>query len=140
MAGPIKHMIWGFEVSEVLGDMDSIDESAWKGRTLPLNDQSFSDLVKSIEELMHRGFDEIEIVGADGGDPSHILGNWAAMNDASSGARIGYITKSKSLLGSTPTDGEFSAEFEEGELFSVFAIGQGRYGYQGPNGNYTEKI
>ena len=116
----------GVEVSEVLGDMDSIDESAWKGRTLPLNDQSFSDLVKSIEELMRRGFDEIEIVGADGGDPSHILGNWAAMNDASSGARIRIHHEEQVSTRIHPDDGEVSVEFEEGELFSVFAIGTGK--------------
>ena len=116
----------GVEVSEVLGDMDSIDESAWKGRTLPLNDQSFSDLVKSIEELMHRGFDEIEIVGADGGDPSHILGNWAAMNDSPSGARIRIHHEEQVSTRIHPDDGEVSVEFEEGELFSVFAIGTGK--------------
>ena len=100
----------GVEVSEVLGDMDSIDESAWKGRTLLLNDQSFSDLVKSIEELMHRGFDEIEIVGADGGDPSHI--------------RIHHEEQVSIRL--HPDDECFSAKFEEGELFSIFAIEAGK--------------
>ena len=45
----------GVEVVEVLGDMDSVDESAWSGRTLSLNEQSFSDLAKSIGELIQRG-------------------------------------------------------------------------------------
>jgi thiamine pyrophosphokinase len=121
----------GVEVSEVLGDMDSIDESAWKGRTLLLNDQSVSDLVKSIEELMHRGFDEIEIVGADGGDPSHILGNWAAMNDSPSGARIRIHHEKPVSTRIHPDDGEVSVEFEKGELFSVFAIGTGKVWIKG---------
>ena len=116
----------GVEVVEVLGDMDSVDESAWRGRTLSLNEQSFSDLVKSIEELIHRGFDEIEIVGADGGDPSHILGNWAAMNDSPSGARIRIHHEEQVSTRIHPDDGEVSVEFEEGELFSVFAIGTGK--------------
>ena len=116
----------GVEVAEVLGDLDSIDESAWMGRTLLLNDQSFNDLVKSIEELIHRGFDEIEIVGADGGDPGHILGNWAAMNDASSGARIRIHHEDQVSTRLHPDDGGFSAEFEEGELFSIFAIEAGK--------------
>ena len=116
----------GIEVVEVLGDMDSLDESAWKGRTMPLNEQTFSDLAKSIEELIHRGFDEVEIVGADGGDPSHILGNWAAMNDAPSGARIRIHHEEQVSTRLHPADGEFSAEFEEGELFSIFAIGSGK--------------
>ena len=116
----------GIEVVEVLGDMDSLDESAWKGRTLPLNEQTFSDLAKSIRELIHRGFDEIEIVGADGGDPSHILGNWAAMNDAPSGARIRIHHEEQVSTRLHPDEEGFSAEFEEGELFSIFAIEAGK--------------
>ena len=116
----------GIEVVEVLGDMDSLDESAWKGRTLPLNEQTFSDLAKSIRELIHRGFDEIEIVGADGGYPSHILGNWAAMNDAPSGARIRIHHEEQVSTRLHPDDEGFSAEFEEGELFSIFAIEAGK--------------
>ena len=116
----------GIDVIEVLGDMDSVDESAWKGRTLPLNEQSFSDLAKSIEQLIDRGFEEIEIVGADGGDPSHILGNWGCMNDASSGARIRIHHEEQVSTRIHPDEGEFSAEFEKGELFSVFSIGTGK--------------
>jgi len=116
----------GIEVVEVLGDMDSLDESAWKGRTLPLNEQTFSDLAKSIRELIHRGFNEIEVVGADGGDPSHILGNWAAMNDAPSGARIRIHHEEQVSTRLHPDDEGFSAEFEEGELFSIFAIEAGK--------------
>ena len=91
-----------------------------------IRERSFSDLVKSIEELMHRGFDEIEIVGADGGDPSHILGNWAAMNDAPSGARIRIHHEEQVSTRLHPDDEGFSAEFEEGELFSIFAIEAGK--------------
>ena len=116
----------GIEVVEVLGDMDSLDESAWKGRTLPLDEQTFSDLAKSIEELIHRGFNEIEIVGADGGDPSHILGNWGSMNDAPSGARIRIHHEEQVSTRIHPDEGEFSAKFENGELFSVFSIGAGK--------------
>ena len=116
----------GIEVIEVLGDMDSVDESGWKGSTLPLNEQSFGDLAKSIEQLMDRGFEEIEIVGADGGDPSHILGNWGSMNDAPSGARIRIHHEEQISTRIHPDDGEFSAEFEKGEVFSVFAIGTGK--------------
>ena len=116
----------GIEVIEVLGDMDSVDGSAWKGRTLPLYEQSFSDLAKSIEQLIDRGYEEIEIVGADGGDPSHILGNWGSMNDAPSGARIRIHHEEQVSTRIHPDDGEFSAEFEEGERFSIFAIGTGK--------------
>ena len=124
--GADKARSLGIEVIEVLGDMDSVDESSWKGRTIPLNEQSFSDLTKSIEQLMDRGFEEIEIVGADGGDPSHILGNWGSMNDAPSGARIRIHHEEQVSTRIHPDEGEYSAEFEEGEVFSVFSIGTGK--------------
>ena len=124
--GADKARSLGIEVIEVLGDMDSVDESSWKGRTIPLNEQSFSDLTKSIEQLMDRGFEEIEIVGADGGDPSHILGNWGSMNDAPSGARIRIHHEEQVSTRIHPGEGEYSAEFEEGEVFSVFSIGTGK--------------
>ena len=124
--GADKARSLGIDVIEVLGDMDSVDESSWKGMTQPLNEQSFSDLAKSIEQLMDRGFEEIEIVGADGGDPSHILGNWGSMNDAPSGARIRIHHEEQVSTRIHPDEGEFSAEFENGELFSVFSIGNGK--------------
>jgi thiamine pyrophosphokinase len=124
--GADKARSLGIDVIEVLGDMDSVDESSWKGMTQPLNEQSFSDLAKSIEQLMERGFEEIEIVGADGGDPSHILGNWGSMNDAPSGARIRIHHEEQVSTRIHPDEGEFSAEFEKGELFSVFSIGTGK--------------
>ena len=124
--GADKARSLGIDVIEVLGDMDSVDESSWKGMTQPLNEQSFSDLAKSIKQLMDRGFEEIEIVGADGGDPSHILGNWGSMNDAPSGARIRIHHEEQVSTRIHPDEGEFSAEFEKGELFSVFSIGTGK--------------
>ena len=124
--GADKARSLGIDVIEVLGDMDSVDESSWKGMTLPLNEQTFSDLAKSIKQLMDRGFEEIEIVGADGGDPSHILGNWGSMNDAPSGARIRIHHEEQVSTRIHPDEGEFSAEFEKGELFSVFSIGTGK--------------
>ena len=124
--GADKAQSLGVEVVEVLGDMDSLDVSSWQGSTTPLKEQSCSDLAKSIELLIRRGFEEIEIVGADGGDPSHILGNWASMNDAPSGARITIHHEEQVSIRIHPDDGEFSAEFEEGELFSIFAIEEGK--------------
>ena len=124
--GADKAQSLGVEVVEVLGDMDSLDVSSWQGSTTPLKEQTFSDLAKSIELLIRRGFKEIEIVGADGGDPSHILGNWASMNDAPSGARITIHHEEQVSIRIHPDDGEFSAEFEEGELFSIFAIEEGK--------------
>ena len=130
----------GIEVVEVLGDMDSLDESAWKGRTLPLDEQTFSDLAKSIEELIHRGFNEIEIVGADGGDPSHILGNWGSMNDAPSGARIRIHHEEQVSTRIHPDEGEFSASSKTGSCSPFSLLGLERFGSQEQDGNLMGKI
>ncbi len=116
----------GIEVLEVLGDMDSFDASSWEDVAVPLHGQSTSDLAKSIELLIERGFEEIEIVGADGGDPSHVLGNWASMNDAPPGARIRIHHDDQVSTRIHPDDGEFSMQFDDEEEFSVFALEQGR--------------
>ncbi len=78
----------GIVVKEVLGDLDSVDLSRWSGKTTELPNQDSSDLAKSIEELIGRGYEEIDIVGAGGGSSSHILGNWAALCDAPGGAKV----------------------------------------------------
>ena len=48
------------------------------------------------------------------------------MNDASSGARIRIHHEDQVSTRLHPDDGGFSAEFEEGELFSIFAIEAGK--------------
>ena len=57
----------GYEVKQVLGDLDSTDSSRGRGITHKLADQSSSDLAKSLSLLIERGYTEIEVVGADGG-------------------------------------------------------------------------
>ena len=48
------------------------------------------------------------------------------MNDSPSGARIRIHHEEQVSTRIHPDDGEVSVEFEEGELFSVFAIGTGK--------------
>ncbi len=112
----------GIEVQEALGDLDSVDTSTWGGKSVHLPEQNTSDLAKSLNLLIGRGFDEIDIVGADGGDPSHILGNWASMNDVSAGATIRIHHEEHVTTRIHPDDGEFSCGFGIGEEFSIFAL------------------
>ena len=78
----------GYQVVEAIGDLDSIDVNSWEGGLVRLANQSSSDLVKSISLLAKRGFEQIEVVGVDGGSPDHILGNWAALLEAPEGVSI----------------------------------------------------
>ena len=116
----------GIVIDEVLGDLDSVDASSWGGRVVELTDQSTSDLAKSLVLLIGRGFTDIDVVGVDGGEPDHVLGNWAAMLDAPPGASIRMHHESRVTTRVHPEDGEFSVELEQGESFSVFALEPGK--------------
>ncbi len=116
----------GVEVEEVLGDLDSVDVLSWEGRTVEMTEQMTSDLSKSLDLLIDRGFDEIDIVGADGGEPAHVLGNWAAMNDAPSGAIIRIHHENHVTTRVHPEEGGVSMEIGLGEAFSVFALEPGK--------------
>ncbi len=116
----------GVEVEEVLGDLDSVDASDWMGRRVELPDQETSDLAKSLALLIERGFTSIDVVGVDGGEPDHVLGNWAAMLDAPSGATIRMHHESRVTTRVHPEEGEFSIEIGQGESFSVFALQPGK--------------
>lgn len=116
----------GVEVDEVLGDLDSVDSSAWEGRVVELIDQTTSDLAKSLVLLIGRGFTDIDVVGVDGGEPDHVLGNWAAMLDAPAGATIRMHHESRVTTRVHPEEGQFSVEIGQGESFSVFALEPGK--------------
>ena len=93
---------------------------------MELLDQTTSDLAKSLVLLIERGFTDIDVVGVDGGEPDHVLGNWAAMLDAPAGAIIRMHHESRVTTRVHPEEGEFSVEIGQGEYFSVFALEPGK--------------
>ena len=116
----------GIEIVEVLGDLDSVEADDWRGRSVELLDQGASDLAKSLALLIERGFSEVDVLGVDGGEPDHVLGNWAAMLDAPAGAVIRMHHESRMTTRVHPEEGEFSLEIGLGEAFSVFALEPGK--------------
>ena len=120
--GADKAIAAGFEVTEVLGDLDSVNIADWKDRSNILADDSSSDLAKSFSLLSDRGFTEVDVVGIDGGSPDHILGTWATLTEAPVGLSIqlhhsGGITKRLH-----PDDGTLDFIIPNGDEFSVFAL------------------
>ena len=116
----------GVVVSEILGDLDSVDITRWEGRVTELIDQNNSDLAKAIGVLTDRGYTEIDVIGTEGGATSHVLGNWAALCDAPSGARIRIHHNDSVTSRFHPDDGEMEVLVGEGEVFSVFALLPGK--------------
>lgn len=130
----------GIVVEEVLGDLDSVEALSWDGKTVELPEQSTSDLSKSLGLLISRGFDEIDVVGADGGEPAHILGNWAAMNEAPPGAIIRMHHESHVTRRVHPEEGEVSVKIALGEPFSVFALEPGNVWISGAKWNLSGNL
>ena len=109
----------GYEGAEALGDLDSISQS-WGGKTTELPDQSSSDLAKALNLLAQRGFQEIDVVGCDGGSSSHQLGNWAALCEALAGPTI-RLHHEDSVTHRIHSE-ERELLIGEGTQFSVFAL------------------
>ena len=112
----------GFEVSQVLGDMDSIDESSWSEKMKTLPSQEMSDLSKSLEYINSVGITEVDVVGVDGGAYGHVFGVMASMTEAPFGMRLRMHFESGVLHLSSPTNGGFSEHVLLGQKFSVFAL------------------
>ena len=120
--GADKAIAAGFEVSEVLGDLDSVDIVDWKGQSTLLSDDSSSDLAKSFVVMSERGFTEVDVVGIDGGSSDHILGTWAALTEAPPGISIQLHHSSGITKRLHPTDSPLDFVIPKGEEFSVFAL------------------
>tara|TARA_B100000214_G_C23971036_1_gene630152 strand:+ start:1849 stop:2457 length:609 start_codon:yes stop_codon:yes gene_type:complete len=120
--GADKAIAAGFEVSEVLGDLDSVDIVDWKGQSTLLSDDSSSDLAKSFVLMLERGFTEVDVVGIDGGSSGHILGTWAALTEAPHGISIRLHHSSGITKRLHPTDGSLDFVIPKGREFSVFAL------------------
>ena len=115
----------GVEVEGVLGDLDSCNREYWKDKAIQISDQTKSDLAKSIAHLVGIGYEQIEIVGADGGSPEHILGNWGALIESPTvpSLRIHHEDSISTRL--SPGD-VFKMRVGSGEVFSIFSFFPGR--------------
>ena len=120
--GADKAKSMGFEVSQALGDMDSIDESSWGDNMKTLENQEMSDLSKSLEYVNSIGITEVDVIGVEGGDYGHVFGVMASMIEAPLGMRLRMHFESGILHLSSPTNGGFSEHMPLGQKFSVFAL------------------
>ena len=115
----------GVVVDGVLGDLDSCDRESWQDKAVEIYDQTKSDLAKSISYLVEAGYDQIEIIGADGGSHQHILGNWGALVESPKGPRL-RIHHENSISRRLDPGEIFKMRFGKGEVFSIFSFCPGR--------------
>ena len=112
----------GFLVEETLGDLDSIKEYESDSEMKKLNDDSCSDLTKTILELSKRGYTVFDILGIDGGSPGHILGIWGTMVESPLQLEIRLHHNNATSYRITPKNNEFQINLEKNQLFSVYAL------------------
>ncbi len=60
--GADKASSMGYDVTNVLGDLDSVDHSKWVDKAVLLDDQNRSDLSKSISYVDSLGVKEVDAV------------------------------------------------------------------------------
>ena len=120
--GGAKANSLGLNVNEILGDLDSIDNDDSQIKKTLLENQHFSDLTKTINELAKRGFSEFDILGVDGGDTGHILGIWGSLAELSQDLVIRLYHQNSITHRITTESGDFKFEIDKDRLFSVFAL------------------
>ena len=120
--GAKKAHTLGILVDEILGDMDSVDYEPFNVAITKLDDQSRSDLSKSLDLLIKRGYEEIDIIGVDGGSSEHILGIWASMYEAIQGCKIRAIHRDRISYRYHPNDGDLKISMKPGTEFSIFSM------------------
>ncbi len=102
--------------------MDSVDSESLTVSFTKLDDQSKSDLTKSLDLLIQRGYEEIDIIGVDGGSSEHILGIWASMYEAILGCKIRAIHRDRISYRYHPDDGDLRISMKPGTEFSIFSM------------------
>ncbi len=112
----------GYNVKEILGDLDSVNIEELNIDETLLKDQNYSDLTKTINELSKRGFNEFEVLGVDGGDTGHILGIWASLAELSTDLIIRLHHQKSTTHRITCHSGNSKIKVGESKLFSVFAL------------------
>ena len=112
----------GYNVKEILGDLDSVNIEELNIDGTLLKDQNYSDLTKTINELSKRGFNEFEVLGVDGGDTGHILGIWASLAELSTDLIIRLHHQKSTTHRITCHSGNSKINVGESKLFSVFAL------------------
>jgi len=120
--GTKKAESYGFFVKETLGDLDSIKKHESRSKMKKLNDDSCSDLTKTILELSKRGYEEFDILGIDGGSPGHILGIWGTLVELPLQLRIRLHHNNATTYRITPGNNDFQINLETDQLFSAYAL------------------
>lgn len=109
----------GLTVNHICGDLDSIAQVI--GDEIHLEDQSESDLAKTLAWVASEGATRVDLIGVEGGAPDHALGAYAAVLSAPAELDITMHLATQRVHRIMPAQ-PFSEPIELETQFSIFAL------------------
>ncbi len=122
----------GYDVDLVVGDLDSISDGWPADRAHRIESQMESDLSKALSLSADRGWNDIVIVGVEGGRSDHALAAWGALAEAPIDLHIRMVVGGDVAHRATPIQ-PINLELHAGTTFSLFAL-------QSPPDSSTTKV
>ena len=112
----------GVQVDIILGDLDSTQNSHEGVEKIQLENQESSDLSKAIRYLYKKGYDQMGVIGIEGGCEGHQLGIWGSVVEAPSEVTMRLHSSQTVSYRVAPGCIDFLIDIEPGKHFSVFAL------------------
>ena len=112
----------GVQVDIILGDLDSTQNSHEGVEKIQLENQESSDLSKAIRYLYKKGYDQMDVIGIEGGCEGHQLGIWGSVVEAPSEVTMRLHSSQTVSYRVAPGCIVFLIDIEPGKHFSVFAL------------------
>ena len=112
----------GVQVDIILGDLDSTQKSHEGVEKIQLENQESSDLSKAIRYLYKKGYDQMDVIGIEGGCEGHQLGIWGSVVEAPSEVTMRLHSSQTVSYRVAPGCIDFLIDIEPGKHFSVFAL------------------
>ena len=112
----------GVQVNLILGDKDTLENSHEGVERNEKKNQDSSDFTKAIQYLYEKGYNEMDVIGIEGGCEGHQLGIWGSVVEAPPEVRL-RLHSSRTVSHRIPPGSiDFSIDIEPGKHFSVFAL------------------
>ena len=112
----------GVQVDLILGDLDSTENSHEGVEKIQLDNQESSDLSKAIRYLYKKGYDQMDVIGMEGGCEGHQLGIWGSVVEAPDEVTMRLHSSQTVSYRVAPGCVDFLIDIEPGKDFSVFAL------------------
>lgn len=112
----------GVQVDLILGDLDSIENPHEGVAKVQLKNQEASDFSKAVKYLYNEGYDQMDVIGIEGGCEGHQLGIWGSVVEAPDEVIMRLHSSQTVSHRVAPGCIDFLIDVEPGNHFSIFAL------------------